>query len=384
MRKLLFLAIIVNLVAVFGPERGFDALWYHLTIPKIWTMWGRIDYIPGGLLYYSAMPHLGEILYFFAKTDTGAHFINWLAGIGAVYFTFKIARIYCDRKTSLLASVIFYCNPLVGWQSGSAYIDLIRTFFESMALYFLLSKKPVFSGLAIGLAVGTKTLALGSLGVLGVLSRLSYKFLIPAILISAPWFIWSYLKTGYPFYPLGAGILDSTHNIGNIWPLVPLDWWLLIYAITLPWWPRKNLVFKYAVLGFLVWFITPHTGESRFLLPYLPAFAVLSAWAIEQKKILIYVALLIAVFSIIYRGVANARLIPYFFGRETKTQFLCKNLDFSTRVFVDCNGWYKENIKPTDLVLIKGYHNLYYVDFPFVHESWYKGEKVTKIVEYKE
>jgi len=274
-------------------------------------------------------------------------------------------------------------------------VDLIRTFFESLALYFLLSEKFVFSGVAVGLAIGTKTLALGSLGILGILGILEktkiiskikniFKFLIPAVLISAPWFVWAYLKTGYPFYPLGAGILDATHNLGNIWPLVPLDWWLIIYPVTFFWWDRKSLIFKYALLAFAVWFITPRTGETRFLLPYLPAFAVLAAGAIARQKKLIILALAVAVFSIFYRGVANARLLPYLLRQETKEQYLCRRLDFSTRVFVDCDGWYAKNIKKTDLVLIKGYHNLFYVNFPFVHESWYKGEKVTRILEYKE
>ncbi len=379
---LLILAALVNLVAALGPEVGFDALWYHLTIPKIYLMWGKIDFIPGGLMYYSAMPRLTEFLY--VVGDRGAHIINWSAGLGAAFLTYKLARKYYSHQISLLAAVIFYCTPLVGWQSGSAYVDLLRTFFEVLALYLVLANKKTLSGIALGLAISTKTLALGSLGIFGMLSKFSWKLIFPAVLIAAPWFIWAYLKTGYPFYPLGAGILDATHGLGNFWPPFPLDWSLLIYLVTLPFWPRKTLVFKYAVLSYLVWFITPRTGETRFLLPYLPAFAVLAAGAIEKKKVLIVVALGIAILSIFYRGAANSRLLPYLLGRETKEQYLCRRLDFTTRVFVDCDGWFAKNIKPTDLILVKGFHNLYYMNFPFVHETWYKGEKVNYILEYQE
>ncbi len=373
---LLILAALINFIAVFSPELGFDALWYHLTIPKIYLMWGKIDFIPGGLLYYSALPRLGEFLYLLVgANDTLAHFINWLFGLGTALIIYKISK-------SWLAALIFYAAPLIGWQSGSAYIDLIRTFFEALALYLVLSSKPVLAGLSLGLAIGTKTLALGSLIIFGLLKKT--KLVVVAIVVSAPWFLWSYLKTGYPFYPLGAGILDARHNLGNIWPLVPLDPFLLIYLLTFPWWPRQTLIFKYAVLAFLVWFITPRTGETRFLLPYLPAFAILAAMAIQKKKILIIPVLFWVIFSIFYRGVANIRLFPNMHGQETKEQFLCRRLDFKTSVFVDCDGWFAKNIKPTDLILASNVHNLYYLNFPFVHESWYQGEKYNYILTYNQ
>lgn len=379
---LLILAFLVNLLGAMGPELGFDALWYHLTIPKIYLMWGKIDYIPGGLLYYSAMPRLGELL--FLVGDRGAHLINLTAGVGAAFLTYKIARKYLDRNFSLLAALIFYATPLVGWQSGSAYVDLLRTFFESLALYFLLTRKFILSGIGAGLAVSVKTLALGSLGILGILSGLRLKFIIPAVLISLPWFVWAYLKTGYPFYPIGAGILHAGYQFGI--PGLVGDPITPIYLILLPFFflvKKPRILTTYVILSFLVWFLVPNTGGDRFLLPYLPAWAVLAAIIIQKFKPLILVVIFIAIVNIGYRTVANLKVLPYLLGRETREQYLCKHLDFSTAVFVDCDGWFAKNIKKTDLVLIKGYHNLYYVDFPFVHESWYKGEKVNYILEYK-
>lgn len=404
---ILLIAGLVNLVAAFGPELGFDALWYHLTIPKIYLMWGKIDFIPGGLLYYSAMPRLGEILYMGAMGvmgemgDLGAHLINWGAGIGTGILTFKIARKYLSEKYSLLAAIIFYVTPLVGWQSGSAYVDLIRTFFEAGAFYFLFSN-PILAGIFTGLAVGTKTLALGSLGILGVLGILggnkikkTFLFFAPAVLLSAPWFVWAYLKTGYPFYPIGAGILDASHELGGLG-------WLggfgnivnPIYLILLPFFfliKKPKILTAYVILTFFVWLVTPHTGEGRFLLPYLPVWAVLGSWVIRGlggfrgfRGLLIGTVLIIALANIGYRATANFKVVPYLLGKQTKTQYLCSHLDFSTRVFVDCDGWWGTHIKPTDLVLVKGYHNLYYINFPFIHETWYKGEKVDYVLDYQQ
>src|SRR5579871_647230 len=43
------LQVLVNLIGALGPELAFDALWYHLTIPKLFLAFHRIGYIPGGL-----------------------------------------------------------------------------------------------------------------------------------------------------------------------------------------------------------------------------------------------------------------------------------------------------------------------------------------------
>ncbi len=38
---LLVIQVIINLIGALGPELGFDALWYHLTIPKIYFEFHR-------------------------------------------------------------------------------------------------------------------------------------------------------------------------------------------------------------------------------------------------------------------------------------------------------------------------------------------------------
>ncbi|MEK7063983.1 MAG: hypothetical protein AAB973_00030, partial [Patescibacteria group bacterium] len=64
---IIFFQAMVNLVGALGPEMGFDALWYHLTIPRIWLEEHRIFFI-GGNLYYSAMPKLIDMLYVWGET----------------------------------------------------------------------------------------------------------------------------------------------------------------------------------------------------------------------------------------------------------------------------------------------------------------------------
>jgi hypothetical protein len=77
---------------------------------------------------------------------------------------------------------------------------------------------------------------------------------------------------------------------------------------------------------------------------------------------------------------ANSKYIPVILGKETKSQFLTKNLNFSFGDFYDIDGYFQKNIKPSDKVLLYGFHNLYYVNFPFVDSSFVKmGDKFNYI-----
>ncbi len=423
---LLIFAGLLNFVGSLAPELGFDALWYHLTIPKLYLAAGEVFHIPGGLLYYSAMPRLPEILYlvsfklFPEIAEAGPHLLNWAAGVWVAILIYKLSRkVNLSPFYSLLASLVFYATPLVGWLSGSAYIDLTRTFFEVLALYLLLDKRILLSGLVLGLAISTKTLAIGSLLPLLVICYLITKnlrscivYLVSCILVAAPWFVSSYLTTGYPFYPIGSGGLDPSHNIVafqsliHSWGLALVgDYWKIfitpddpispVFVIIIPFLllnirkllrPPTVYLLVYSLLAYLVWWVIPRTGGGRFILPYLPVMAVVVGVTVSLQKVklirqlLIGTIIFISVVNIAYRLAASRRMTPFLLGHETKTAYLCHNLDFTTEVMVDCDGWLAQNIKPIDLVFVSGVHNLYYLNFPFVDETWYAGQKVNYLL----
>mgnify|MGYP001565572408 CR=1 FL=1 len=400
---ILFAEGIVNLIGALGPELGFDALWYHLTLPKLFIEQEKI-FIPGNLLYYSLMPKLIELLYIpaiYLGGETIAKVTHFLFGIGSLIVLYKLSRFFLSKSFSLLVLVVFYSNLIVAWQSITAYIDLGRTFFEVLALFFIVSyfknkedRDLTKSALSIGLAISTKLLAIGSLFIFILifffekldLSKI-IKFILIAIIIPSPWFIFSYLNTGNSVYPFFSEIyyVSPSINILNLLNFVrspdPIS---PIYLIVLPLiflacrkFDRPlSIVAIYSLLSFIVWFITPQTGGGRFIMPYLPAFSIVVVASINFskntliKRYLIALIILIAVSSIIYRGVANAKYLPVLFGKESKHEFLSKNLNFDFGDFYDTDNYFRDNIKPSDKVLIYGTHNLYYVNFPFTHESW--------------
>ncbi len=419
----------VNLIGALGPELAFDALWYHLTLPKIFLGRHSIDFISGGLFYYSAMPKLGEMLFIpglMFGNEILPKLIQWAFGILTSVVIYKVSRKFLDEKLSIIAVLIFYGNLVVAWQSTVAHIDLIRTFFEVMALWGFINwyeaknkKWLVESAVMIGLAISTKLIALGTIPIFITLLLIFDKnwkkaignsliFVAVSILVSFPWFVFAFINTGNPFFP----VFSNMYPVGLSWDLLnPInilrDLFNLflrnddpispIYIIFLPLliliYKRLNkqvrVVVLYSLLSLAVWYFTPRTGGGRFILPYLPAFSILAASVMANiniswfKKYLVGLIIVVFITTIAYRLLANIKFVPVILGLQTKQEFLTKNLNFDFGDFYDTDGFFAKNIKEGK-VLLYGFHNLYYANFPFIHETYVKkGDRFNYIATQK-
>lgn len=422
---ILILQLLINLIGVLGPEISFDALWYHLTIPKIFLLQHSVFHIPGNLLYYSDMPKNIEMIYITALSlgsEILAKLIHFTFGVLIVLVIYRIAKKYLNLRFALFACIIFVSNLVFGWESITAYIDLGRTFFEILALYYVLvwaeskdTKNIYKSAVLLGFAIATKLIAFASLPVfLGIISyvfltknlgakRNLFKKLLVfssiSFLIPSPWFIFSFLHTGDPFYPFVSFLRLSLGNVFSLQyfigsfkelfiysqdPINPIYVILLPLAIVGFTKFRKpfRIISIYCFLSLAFWYFTPKMGGGRFILPYLPVFSILAAYIImeiKNKSLNRYLILLIFIFSlmsIFYRGMANSKFLPVVLGRETKTQFLTDRLNFKFGDFYDTDNYFGSNIKSKDVILLYGFHNLYYVNFPFIDSSYVKkGDK---------
>ena len=428
---LLFLQILINFIGALGPELGFDSLWYHLTIPKIFLQQGRIFYIPGGLFYYSTMPKLLEMLYLatlpFSSLGILAKIIHFFFGVLSVFALYNLVKRYLSPRLAILSAVIFYSTLIVGWMSITAYVDLGRTFFEILALDLFLqwsqsnekekfSSKLVDSAVLLGLAISTKLISLASLPIYLIIIllrtkkiKLLLKFSLISLLIPLPWFVFSFLHTGNPFYPVFSGILDISHKIvtPNLFVFLkdvfliffnsqdPISAVFLIFIplIILIFFQKRKVIQEkignamhyqsfltlrlFVLLSLLFWFLTPRTGGSRFILPYLPAVSFLLVWVVVlnrvfYQKILYLITAVICFVNLGYRGLANAKFIKVLVKRETVQSFLERRLNFKNDEFFDVNNDLSKIILKDDLVIIYGSHNLFYADFPIIHESFAK------------
>jgi hypothetical protein len=233
---LILIQSLVNLVGALGPELGFDALWYHLALPKIFLANHRLLYLPSNLLYYSPMPKLVEMIYTASlaiNSEILAKLVHFMFGVLSAIALFKLSRRYLNFRISLIVTTIFYTCLVVGWQSITAYVDLGRTFFEILAFDYFLKWRGkgktsdlIESAVMLGLGIATKLLALGSLpiylflilirflgGNLKKAATLSVWYVLFSLLIPAPWFLVSFIHTGNPVFPVLSGILDSSHRL---------------------------------------------------------------------------------------------------------------------------------------------------------------------------
>ncbi|MCL5090857.1 MAG: glycosyltransferase family 39 protein [Patescibacteria group bacterium] len=407
---LLLLQAGVNLIGALGPELGFDALWYHLTLPKIYLEQNRIFYLQGGLFYYNLMPKITEMLYLlalaFSKTGILAKLFHFSFGLlcsGAIY---NLGRKFLNQRQSLLAVLLFYSSLVIGWLSITAYIDLARTFFEIMALKLFfewLEKKEIKilteSAILLGLAIATKLFAFVSLPIFLVIIFLKSRkvayvlyFTFFSLLIPLPWFIFSFIATGNPIFPIFSSVLSASHQI-SFNPLLYLrNFWLAfynspdpispVYLIFLPLiffliWKKRGvkdekikILFVYSIITTL---IVSYWQVERYLLPYLSALSLLTIALIKErfyKKSLVMLVAFIAIINIGYRFLANLKFLPVIFGKEAAEQFLSQSLNYSFGDVYDVDGEMGKIIKKDDLVLVLGGHNLFYLNFPFVHESY--------------
>ncbi len=402
---LLLAAAVINILGALGPEIGFDALWYHLTLPKIWLAEHSIRYIPGSVFEYSVMPKLIEPLYAVALSlgnEIWAKLIHFCFGLLILIPLYGLSRKFLGRFMSLLVLVLFYTNLVVGWESVTAYVDLARTFFEILALKLLFDNKPVAASITLGLAITVKFLSLTGLPVFLILllfrkKSLSelFRFTFFCLLVPLPWWLFSWLTTGNPFYPV-----FSQPYLNTLIKFDLRDFWILftqapdpispVYIISAPLLFLRSvreksrgvrLIFLYCGLSLIAWFITPHQGEGRLFLPFLPAFSLLTVFIINAcsplilKYSLIILTLLLSLFSIIYRSAANFKYLPVIIGKQTRQEFLISHLNFSFGDYYDTGNYLAENIPAGKTLLIAGVNNLFYLpdNIHLVHISQITG-----------
>lgn len=387
---------VLNLLTVFTPEIGFDALWYHLTLPKLWLLKHQWHF-EGGLLYYSVMPRLTETIFIPLIKYTGfigPKLVQYLSGVGVGFMIWKISsKLKISTLLKSVAVSLFYCTWLVSWQSGSAYIDLFRTFLETVALYFFVSGSWKKGGIFLGLAVGTKWLALGSVGIYTLVFGLPLLF--PVLVLSLPWFIVSYKFTGNPIYPIFSPLLH--HSVTPFWTIIknilllpvivtiPFDDFLspliglLVVLSSIALFSREKTVRQIATVGLLgsIFSVVLNPPSSRFLLPYLPALAIASVYVISLLKtpfrnIFVYLVIISSLIIIGMRCVAVKKYIPFLLGGQTQESFLTHYSSRLPDTFIDSGEFVKNNVSKDSRILIDRLHNLYYFPYNFDHTSWVK------------
>ncbi|MGA9115222.1 MAG: phospholipid carrier-dependent glycosyltransferase [Bacteroidota bacterium] len=325
------------LVGALAPEIEYDALWYHLRLPRVWLEQGSAVDI---LHEYVSLYPMNQDLVFGAALAAGGpvaaklmHFLLLPLTAGAV---FAFTRRHLAGVSPWLAAAVFLTAPTVLWEATTAYVDLGLAFHgflgvSSLVEYLRCRNRSwlIMTGLNAGLALGTKHLGLFLL-LLTVLAlffardedrpvrrRMGECLAVCgiALVLALPWYVRSAAASGNPFFPdlyslFGAsppGRWDAltesalqkfkdTFGFGRGLRLLMLPWDVTVHAgrfggcvgplflLLIPGAvfmrgkkPALRLLLFFAA-GYLALWASPLSSfQSRFLVPLMPLLAVTAA-----------------------------------------------------------------------------------------------------------
>lgn len=235
------------LLQVFTPPYSWDALTYHLTVPRIYLDNDGFVYIP--LNIYSNMPMNVDLLFLVClrfADDVVAKLLHFSLGIFLVLAMINFSRRHLQSwRPGILAGILFITNPMVNYEFGVAFIDVGMAFFMFMAFYaavesILSGEKKratawlVVSAIFCGFLAGAKYTGIyASVAIFALflfVALYNRKFLLlpktpelvqtgiilflMMLVFLAPWLVKNQLLTHNPVYPM----LYKWHN-GKDWTL---------------------------------------------------------------------------------------------------------------------------------------------------------------------
>ncbi|MHB8135860.1 MAG: ArnT family glycosyltransferase [Anaerolineaceae bacterium] len=228
----LILIFAIQLFQSFAPPIKYDALIYHLTLPKIYLDLQRIDDIPW--LVMSGMPQTAEMMYLDVMAvagETAPLILNWFFGILTSIGLFGFLKEKVNAKSSLVGVVCLFSGYTVVSSLSWGYVDWVGCLFGMGMTVCIIqvidhySKSLVFlSGIFAGLAFSTKYPA-GVIFLCGFFTlsliiwrnksnflQSIWRYFLGASLFAIPWLLKNLILTGNPVYPFffPSGSMDLT------------------------------------------------------------------------------------------------------------------------------------------------------------------------------
>lgn len=339
-RVLTAVVLAVALIGALAPESEWDALWYHLWLPDRWLAAGRpVDIVDEYIALYPLTWELLFGAALATGNAVAAKLLHYATLPLTALAVYELAARSGRRTPPWVAVVVLVSAPTVLWEATTAYIDLALAWHVALLLLALRlfaadgrRQWLLLAGLNAGLALATKHLALLAVGPAGVglllwLRRRGTPWGetaaallavgVPALLLPLPWYVRAWQASGNPLFPelygwLGAqpperwSTLTETalaafkdhfgvaRTPGN---LLALPWLVTMQAYRfggslglLPWLLLPGLLWRarrsWRSVGWLGLFVLAYGAlwasplssfQLRFLVPLMPALAVLAA-----------------------------------------------------------------------------------------------------------
>jgi len=287
---------------------------------------GWSDFVPsGGDDFYGypkagfrapLLPYLISIFYFL-NLGFFANFLIPLIGALSVVLIYRLGKELFNEKIALISSLFFAFVPLHVFYSGRALTEILFTFFVLLTFlsfwkgYEKNNKKyKILFGVFLALALLSRYTALWIMPIFLIyflvrdksIEFLKDKYLWYSILAFfgtlIPWFIYGIFQYNNPLGAFIHGFKASGYWGGiQSWHFFFDYWWQMfsiigiIFIIALIYILYKKEFFKKEIYLILIWFAfflgmaiyMPHK-EDRFILPIVPAIALISGYFIDKIK----------------------------------------------------------------------------------------------------
>jgi hypothetical protein len=327
----LALLLVGSLLEAMAPAAHFDALVYHLALPRSLLIVQRLEPIAGNP--YWGMPLTLELLYGWAMAlagPTGAAVLGWMIGVTALIGTLALGREF-NGLVGWVAAAAMTAGSTLAASLGWAYADWMVALLGCAVLLalrkWMRDRQPatlMAAGALAGMALGTKYSSgwLGAAGLAVVMLvgdrrrwlRSGLAFCLPAVIAASPWLIKNWLITGAPLFPfIGASALISPlgqrfyrsgadalslgsmllapwtatfggveGGVGFAASIGPLLAGLLPTLLLVPAedWRKAAPAAWFALMGWITWIIagtlSPFLAQSRLAIGFFPAWALLA------------------------------------------------------------------------------------------------------------
>jgi hypothetical protein len=347
----LWAALVVFVVGMgisHSPYTAYDALSYHLYFPARWLQAHRLAIIPTPFSD-EYQPGNGELWFLWLMLPFHGDFLSRIGQVpfyvlGATTAYLLALRCGAGRAHAVYAPTFFLVTPAIVEQAVGADVDLIAAVMFAAAVYLGIvaaesnrRRDWAMWGVAVGLFLGTKYLALVYLPVLLVLSvlrgaRLRALWGLPGIAaLGAPWYVRNWLVAGSPVYPatlavggvtVGKGayshraMLESfmhtsdphllavsfVHAFGAVFVVASAPLAVLAIAMVVKrraWWPAGAVITAVAAVAGLCWASVGDNTDARFLLPAVALFPAVVPLAFGSnsrvnRALRVYLALAVA------------------------------------------------------------------------------------------
>lgn len=228
-----------------------------------------------------------------------------ILSLGIIYLTYSIAKTALGDKEALTSAAIIAFTPVMINFTFRLYTEIPAVFLSLLSLRLLQKNKYLDSGFIAGLAFLTKFPAgLVLVSSMSKIKKLIFGFVIAII----PYFIYNYVRYNDILLPIKEG--KYVIKYAGIW-LFQQPWHFYLAEFI-----NQNIFYAFSIIGLFLILkhksrIIPVTGlllltyfsfephkEARFMILFLPYFAMMSAYGISKLKIR-YSAIIVAIVSLV-------------------------------------------------------------------------------------